>query len=210
LETNELKSALNIDALLACSAARLSLPATEKAGILNNRAVLLCRRRKYLEAESVLREALTLWGGEPGAVAALNSLCLVCVRTGRTIEALNYAEAAVRAGERTLARSHPMLVRPLANLASLHQMAGQDGEAELAFRRALAIAESVSGPDHPLVVSVLRERALSLRKAGRPALAQPLEKRAETLDANWRRAGKAEYTVDVSEYGIDLGAPHQR
>jgi hypothetical protein len=151
-----------------------------------------------------------MWAGQSGAVAARNSLAVICLRTGRTGDALAHAEAAVRIGEQALGPAHPLLVRPLANLASLHQLAGRDGEAECAFHRALTIAGSVSGPDHPLVTSVLRERALALRKTGHPEQARPLEQRAGAATARPRRNTEPDYTVDVSEFPVEPGARQRR
>ncbi len=55
---------------------------------------------------------------------------------------------------------------------------GRAGEAELLYRRALAIAETALGPDHPNVATCLGNLAELLRVTGRAGEAEPLYRRA--------------------------------
>jgi tetratricopeptide (TPR) repeat protein len=64
------------------------------------------------------------------------------------------------------------------NLASLELIAGNYGEAETMFRRALAMQDALLGPEHPELFSTLSNLADCYRRQHRYAEAEPLFRRA--------------------------------
>ncbi len=67
------------------------------------------------------------------------------------------------------------------NLAGLYHYQGRYPEAELLYRRALAIWEKTLGPEHPDVATSLENYAALLRKTGRDAEAARMETRAKKM-----------------------------
>jgi tetratricopeptide (TPR) repeat protein len=71
-----------------------------------------------------------------------------------------------------------------ADLALLYQSQGHYAEAEPLYKRALAIAEKVPGPEHPNVAAGLNNLAGLYHNQGRNTEAKPLYKRALAIDEN--------------------------
>lgn len=69
----------------------------------------------------------------------------------------------------------------LANLGGDLTQLGRYEEAEPMLRRSLAIRERVMGADHPAVAEPLLKLAELLRRTGRDAEAEPLERRARRI-----------------------------
>ena len=71
----------------------------------------------------------------------------------------------------------------LYGLALLYGSQGQYEQAELLYKRSLAIREKAVGPDHPSVAMGLENLADLYRKTGREEAAIELEKRAAAIRA---------------------------
>ena len=80
------------------------------------------------------------------------------------LRALGYLDTASPTGDR--------------NLASLHFEEGRYAEAELLYKRSLAVREKALGPDHPAVGTLLNNLAGLYRAQGRYAEAESLYKRS--------------------------------
>ena len=65
----------------------------------------------------------------------------------------------------------------------LYMAQGKHAQAELLFRRAIAIDEKALGPEHPHVAIGLENYADLLRKMNRDAEAEKLEARAQAIRA---------------------------
>jgi Tfp pilus assembly protein PilF len=95
---------------------------------------------------------------------------------------------------------HPLLLRPLNNMAVLYDQAGQREEAEATFKRARSICEKYLSPDHPSYAAVLTNYAAFLRHAGEKSRAKDIEEQARALTRqNASRQGLG-LTVDVSSF----------
>ncbi|TDB82846.1 tetratricopeptide repeat protein [Actinomadura sp. KC216] len=107
---------------------------------------------------------------------------------GRAAEALPFEQRAVAMAEAALDLDHPTdtiraqrslsVAIGLGNLAVTLRALGRWAETLPLEQRALAIAESVLGPDHPDVAIGLGNLAATYRALGRAAEAMPLERRA--------------------------------
>ena len=71
----------------------------------------------------------------------------------------------------------------LSNLAAMYLAQGDGEQAGALFARALAVREKHLGPDHPDVAKNLEDYASALRKVGRVAEAEGLERRAGAIRA---------------------------
>lgn len=117
------------------------------------RAHELCRQARFVEAETCLRESLSL---RSDSADVLNDLGTVLGLQGRLEEAADYLERAI-AMNPAHARAHSNLAAALLGLKRLD-------EAEVAARRALAI-----NPDYP---SAYNNLGLILNDKGRPCEAE--------------------------------------
>jgi tetratricopeptide (TPR) repeat protein len=79
---------------------------------------------------------------------------------------------------------------------------GDAALAEPLFHRALTIAESAFGSDHPLVADVLRLYARDLQKLGRKKEARALERRAAAISAHDASRVAANALVDISDLRV--------
>jgi tetratricopeptide (TPR) repeat protein len=75
------------------------------------------------------------------------------------------------------------VAQSLNNLAELYQAQGRYTQAELLYKRSLAIWEKALGPEHPLVAQSLENYAVLLREMNRLAEAERLEARAKAIRA---------------------------
>ncbi len=71
----------------------------------------------------------------------------------------------------------------LNNLANLYKDQGYYAEAELLYKRALAIVEKALGPEHPHVATSLENYSALLRQTARADEAERMEARAITIRA---------------------------
>ncbi len=85
---------------------------------------------------------------------------------------------------------HTDVATSLNNLALLYQDQGRYADAEPLYKRALAIAENVLGPEHPNVAPSLENYAILLRATGRTAEADKKEARAKAIRARHAKTNK--------------------
>jgi tetratricopeptide (TPR) repeat protein len=85
-----------------------------------------------------------------------------------------------------MGQGHPAVAIALNNLADLHGAQGEYAEAELLYRRSLAILESALGPEHPDVARSLETLSKLYRVMGRAEDAKELAERAAAIRARRR------------------------
>jgi tetratricopeptide (TPR) repeat protein len=116
------------------------------------------------------------------------------------------------------------LVESLEGLAGVYRTLRREVEAESLLRRAVGLAEQLSGPRHPAVAQVLAEHAAVLRGLGREIEADAAEARLTAIlthpsvrrpSIRWQRAGAPEADLAADEaacarearYGISPHGP---
>ena len=87
--------------------------------------------------------------------------------------------------EKVLEPEHPDVAQSLNNLALLYRRQGQYEQAELLYRRALAIWEKVFVSGHPDLATYLENYARLLRRTNREGEAVKLEERARAIRARY-------------------------
>jgi hypothetical protein len=118
--------------------------------------------------------------------------------TGRLPDAIAYNRRALAIFEELPRGFAAYLVRGLTNLAVATASSNDSTESAELFRRAIAIAESDLGPDHPLLAEVLTRYAHFLRSTKRSAEAHHLEQRAKQIQTRSSRENSLGYTIDVN------------
>ena len=83
----------------------------------------------------------------------------------------------------SLGQGNPLLMSSLYSLAMYYQEQGEIEKAEFQYKRALALKEEVSGPEHPDVATILNKYAGLLRTAHRYQEAENLSARAHAIMA---------------------------
>ena len=96
---------------------------------------------------------------------------------GNYAEAVKQTKAALSLAE-AFGPNDPRLAQTLNNLAVLYSRQGRDAEAELLYKRALAIVEKALGPEHPEVAIFLTNLAVLYSRQRRDAEAELLYRRA--------------------------------
>ncbi len=112
------------------------------------------------------------------AIAAANVEVAQLYRAGDYPAALERAREVLEDAERVLGPEHPDTLSSVNNLASLHQIQGRYGEAELLYRRALEARARVLGPEHPQTLGSVNNLAGLYQAQGRYGEAEPLLRRA--------------------------------
>ena len=173
---------------------RISLDSTEMARDLMGLAVVQWDRKRYAQAESLMRRSIDVQTKRLGPdhsdlAPALNNLGALYWTMGRYTEALPLYERVRKTFERTLDPSHPDIAVVYSNLAETYWKLGRFEEAEPLFRRALAIKESRLSAGNPSLAITLQSLADMLRDDGKPADAEAAYRRA--LDIRVRALGPA-------------------
>jgi len=170
-------------------------------------AELFLMEKRYDDAQPMLEDLLAAfekwpdqWPPEIGTL--LGDLGVVLRIQGKTGAAIELFQRAIALHESELGPDHPLLLRPLVNLASAEAQSGNLEAAAAIFRRAVAIAEQKLGPDHPAYSGVLLNFAAFLRNTGHKREAKSLEARSrEARRDNARREGM-DLVVDVSAFQL--------
>jgi tetratricopeptide (TPR) repeat protein len=159
---------------------------------------------RHEEAERMLQESLAVfeqhperWRQEIGTV--LGDIGVVREFQGRNDEAIRLFRQAIAIHEGELGPTHPILIRPLINLARV-QAAGRQDDADAIFRRAVAIAEQRLGTEHPAYSDVLMCYARFLRATGHKREAKLLEARVRGVRQVIARRDGVGLTVDASAF----------
>jgi tetratricopeptide (TPR) repeat protein len=173
----------------ACSALmdEFGLRTLAASGLQGRAGSYLFHRARYVEAESLMRQALAIEekvrGPEHTAVAtSLNNLAELLRETNRVNEAEPLYRQALAIDEKIHGPEHADVAISLNNLAELLRAVDRHEEAEPLYRRALAIDEKAYGPDHPDVARDLNNLALLLMETNRVKEAEPLCRRALAND----------------------------
>ena len=119
---------------------------------------------------------------------------------GRDDEALVHVEQAIVVAEATLGPEHPSTARRILGRAQVHE---RRGELEAALRddlHALAVWERAYG-EHPRLIWPLTCAGRVLRKAGRPADAEPHYARALAIAERFHGRGHPEVARALLELG---------
>src|SRR5262249_4419858 len=148
------------------------------ANVLAHLASLYAAERKDVLAESVLRQALAIFRQQltstDGRIAsALTNLACILAVSGRYAEAKSYLEEAWHILDRPSATADPRTIITALNLYGvLSSTSGFDDLAEYYLQRALAQAEGLYGPNHPIVAHVLQNFAGVMRHRHRKSVAK--------------------------------------
>ena len=153
------------------------------ANTLTDMADLDSAQRRFAEAESLHRRALTIrekaeGPNHPDIATSLSSLAELCVSQGRPAESEPLYQRALAIRERALGPDNPEVAASLSSLAELYVTLGRYADAEPLLERALEIRERVSAADHPELATGLGDLAGVYVAQGRYADAEPLYQRA--------------------------------
>ena len=177
--------------------ARLHLPPERLAHLIGNAGVIAMLRKRFTEAETLLREAITI--ARPIDRAVLRgSLAMTLMESKRPAEALVAAQRCLALMEAELGLAHPLAAQALANLSTIHARLGDQRSAEDYHQRAVTLLERHFGLGHPLLASVLWNRAQALRANRHKQEARRLEQRARSI-LNGARSRPLDHTVGFLE-----------
>jgi serine/threonine protein kinase/class 3 adenylate cyclase/Tfp pilus assembly protein PilF len=158
----------------------------ELAGVLSRLAVIRVSSGRAPEADSLLREALTLahtvYGPEHRTVAQLmNNLGLVLTAEGKFAEAEVNLRGALAILKKLLGDRHPQVANSTSALATfLHQQRQYD-QAETLFRESLAVYQALYGDQHPETAGTMTQLAWVLADDGRCAEAESLTRQSRAI-----------------------------
>jgi non-specific serine/threonine protein kinase/serine/threonine-protein kinase len=177
---------------------RLSPDSTEMARDLLGLAVVQWQRKRYAQAETLMKRSIDVQTKRLGPdhsdlAPALNNLGVLYWTSERYAEALPLFERVRKTFERTLDPSHPEIAAVYNNLAETYWKLGRFDEAEPLFRRSLAIKESRLSPGNTKIAITLHSLAGLLRDEGKLAEAEAAYRRA--LDIRLRAYGPANDNV---------------
>lgn len=166
------------------------------------RGGILMVRKKYAEAEPLVRRALDIWQRQLGpdevrTVSIRNTLALLHAHMRRYDEAVQDERQAVAVVERAYGAGHPLLARLYGNLSAIYDRAGRGAEAEASCRKALDLAVAGFGSDSPVTADLLQSHSVLLRKLNRRAEADQAQSAARAIQAEAWRARS--HTVDAAE-----------
>jgi tetratricopeptide (TPR) repeat protein len=168
-------------------------------------AELVLHDGNYQEAEQMLKECLVFfakqperWNQEIGSL--LGDIGVVRQFQGRNDQAIRLFREAIARQEAGVGPEHPILIRPLVNLARTQFSVGAHADADANFRRAVQIAEERLGPEHPTYRDVLLRYAAFLRSSGHKREAKDVEARSQIVERNIARRDGVGMTVDASAF----------
>ena len=81
----------------------------------------------------------------------------------------------------SLGKGNPLVLSSLYSLATYYRSQGQYEKAETQYKKALQLKEELSGPNHPDIVTILKNYAALLREAKRYSEAENLSSRAAAI-----------------------------
>jgi tetratricopeptide (TPR) repeat protein len=174
------------------------------ASVGNSLAQVLLARGNYGEAETVLMANTPVLDGQPPPCVdcflfALSNLGTLRFHQGRLQEAADLEERSLAGFEAALGLAHPLLLRPLNNLARAYAALGRTRDAEAIFQQAISIAESRL-KTHPDYAAVLSNFAAFLRQSGRRTEAKAWERRSQAALQEYARDHGIGMTVDISTF----------
>ncbi len=170
-------------------------------------AELFLMERRYQQAQPMLEELLAAFEKHPGRwqqeiATLLGDLGVVRQIQGKNVEAIDLLLRAIAMHEAELGSEHPILLRPLVNLARALAEVGKADDAGAIFHRAVEIAEQRLGPEHPAYSDVLLSYAAFLRSTGHKREAKSLEARSRDARRENARRDGADLIVDASAFRL--------
>jgi len=142
----------------------------------------LFEERRYMEAETALRQSLTIQEESADRVsgAILSDLASIYSAQRQHRQALDILDRAITATPPGQVRA-----RMLANRAILRWKLGHRADAESDLTQALAEMEAAVSPLHPDVAVILHSYAAVLEITGRGRQAKEIQKRAQAIDSSF-------------------------
>ncbi|MCA8942756.1 MAG: tetratricopeptide repeat protein [Planctomycetes bacterium] len=164
------------------------------AGSLVTLAGIVGRQGRLGDAESMLREALTICrtrgdDGQSGVAETLRNLSEVLMREGKLEEAEATSREALDLHCRLFGDDNTAAVSDRVALGAILEKRGKLEEAESTMRQALETSEGLFGHEHLMVASSLHGLAWVLQRRGKVAEAEPLAR--EALRMNRKLLGDA-------------------
>lgn len=143
------------------------------ASFLNNLALLSSHQGRYLEAELLYQQALTIQKRRSPASLAmtLNNLADLSQMQGKYREAEAIYQRVLLLREKEGGPGHPDTATSLNNLALLYEKQGKYAQAEPLSLRALTIHEHLLGANHPTVATNLTNLAFLYKSQNKNAAA---------------------------------------
>ena len=147
----------------------------------------LYQQRKYLEAISLVKQALAiqekaLEREHPDVATSLNALAFLQHAAGNYADAETLYKQSLAIRKKSLGLDHPDVADSLNNLAMSYRIQGRYGEAEPLFQNALAIREKILEPNHPDIATSLNNLAITYEEQGNYAEAETLYQRALAIE----------------------------
>jgi tetratricopeptide (TPR) repeat protein len=130
-----------------------------------------------------------------------HNLAAIETRTGRFADAYRDEELALHLWEANGETQTDRFIRGLGSLASLQFLTGREQDARVSMERALAAAEKLYGPRHPLTAALLDSYAIILDKLKYRKEARAARQRAAAARAHLPKE-PAETTIDARQPGL--------
>ena len=153
---------------------------------LNNLGLVLVDQGRYADAEPVLQRAYVIRASalgrdHPDVAQTLNNLGNLARAEERFAEADERLHEALAIRRRVLGAGHADVAWSERDLGLLATARGDTAGALDWFRRAIATFTEANGPDHPELAGILDDYAGALTAFGRPAAADSVKARADSL-----------------------------
>ncbi|MEO0857948.1 MAG: serine/threonine-protein kinase [Bacteroidota bacterium] len=189
------------DSLYATALRTPGLPGPLRARLLDQRGVATMDLGRYDEADSLFRQALTLWEATTPpdplarATTALHHAALHNA-TGAFGPADSLYQVALRTREAQLGPDHPDVATARNGYATFLYNTGDYASADSLYRQVLDRRFAVFGPDHPDVANAMTNLATTLVSLGRYGEADSLYQRA--LESQIDRLGPEHIEVSYT------------
>ena len=175
----------------------------DKAGLLGDLGLILARRRRFEEAEQILRKTAEASVSvsnvdikEIGATAIVN-IAGVQMHRGQTTEALASYRRALGIIESLPSPSPATFAITAANYADALYQTGDRSTAENLYRKAISVSEARLGPTHHVFGEVLFRYSEMLRQEGRKSEGRRLAKTARRILDESKRENLTGHTIDI-------------
>jgi len=156
---------------------------------------------KNSESERLFLDALPIAeknGNRESIAVITTSLSMLYSKMGQHERALQFADRSWRLSEQYMT-GYPLAGRLFANLAIVHQRAGDLETAHMLFERALTVTKALYGPHHELVADIELPYAKLLRKLKLNTEAAEMVRAAKAIRAENLRGGGWDYTLNAGQ-----------
>ena len=191
--------------LLKSSEPSSAVPPNEDLGKLTQQVTQLYQAHKFSEATAVAERCVVVarsWFGQEDSrfAAAVFQLAFLYRGQGKYLLAEPLYRQALAINE-TILGPNPTVASNLSNLAAVLQDLSQLPEAELFFRRALAVDQKSLGPEHPKVGTDLSNLSQFLQATNRFAEAEPHSRQALAIDETTLGSQHPDVARDLNNLG---------